>query len=271
MRRKTRNSRKSRSLPSGPSRHARKAKLTVTASASAAGGAPAAATAMPSSHYRPEAKPATRMRTATTEGRRRVMKTSRPRPRQHAESKRDRSAGTAAVSSKRGGRRNRARGWFQTDGCAGEAGEDNGGDEDEGDEHFERRRSERSRSGRGDCRTGRRRPGRNQPLVESVPVITEEVKPARHRIHRKPGRSTVEGTGCRDGPCGRGRTRIGGGLRRSRNISSGRSEAGSRQPRIQHLLLRANGEIHPRQDGEGDDGKPKKTSCSGVAVASSEP
>ncbi|MGR4845289.1 Rne/Rng family ribonuclease [Rhizobium sp. LARHSG275] len=156
---------------------------------------------------------------------------------------------------KRGGRRNRAEDGSEL--TAGEAGEDNGGDEDEGDDVSNdgapseavavEAIAEQADEGQA-----------AMAAVESAPVITEEVKPARSRGRRKPAASPVEEPIAETVPAVEAEPEL---VEASADLAppvqeeakplraNRESNISSSEPTVKSTRV---------ENGEGDDGKPKK-------------
>ncbi|MBB4441419.1 MULTISPECIES: Rne/Rng family ribonuclease [Rhizobium] len=157
---------------------------------------------------------------------------------------------------KRGGRRNRAEDGSEL--TAGEAGEDNGGDEDEGDDVSNdgapseavavEAIAEQADEGQA-----------AMAAVESAPVITEEVKPARARGRRKPAAAPVEEPVAETAPAVEAEPEL---VEASADLETSvqeeakpvranrESNISSSEPTVKSTTRVEN--------GEGDDGKPKK-------------
>ncbi|MDU0308784.1 Rne/Rng family ribonuclease [Rhizobium sp. 10PS4] len=156
---------------------------------------------------------------------------------------------------KRGGRRNRAEDGSEL--TAGEAGEDNGGDEDEGDDVSNdgapseavavEAIAEQADEGQA-----------AMAAVESAPVITEEVKPARARGRRKPAAAPVEEPVAETAPVAEAEPEL---VEASADLETSvqeeakpvranrESNISSSEPTVKSTRV---------ENGEGDDGKPKK-------------
>ncbi|NKM68713.1 Rne/Rng family ribonuclease [Rhizobium laguerreae] len=156
---------------------------------------------------------------------------------------------------KRGGRRNRAEDGSEL--TAGEAGEDNGGDEDEGDDVSNdgapseavavEAIAEQADEGQA-----------AMAAVESAPVITEEVKPARARGRRKPAAAPVEEPVAETAPVAETEPEL---VEASADLETSvqeeakpvranrESNISSSEPTVKSTRV---------ENGEGDDGKPKK-------------
>ncbi|MBY3180769.1 ribonuclease E/G [Rhizobium sp. 25PS6] len=156
---------------------------------------------------------------------------------------------------KRGGRRNRAEDGSEL--TAGEAGEDNGGDEDEGDDVSNdgapseavavEAIAEQADEGQA-----------AMAAVESAPVITEEVKPARARGRRKPAATPVEEPVAETAPVAEAEPEL---VEASADLETSvqeeakpvranrESNISSSEPTVKSTRV---------ENGEGDDGKPKK-------------
>ncbi|API52189.1 ribonuclease E/G [Rhizobium leguminosarum] len=156
---------------------------------------------------------------------------------------------------KRGGRRNRAEDGSEL--TAGEAGEDNGGDEDEGDDVSNdgapseavavEAIAEQADEGQA-----------AMAAVESAPVITEEVKPARARGRRKPAAAPVEEPVAEPTPVAEAEPEL---VEASADLETSvqeeakpvranrESNISSSEPTVKSTRV---------ENGEGDDGKPKK-------------
>ncbi|TAW56188.1 ribonuclease E/G [Rhizobium ruizarguesonis] len=156
---------------------------------------------------------------------------------------------------KRGGRRNRAEDGSEL--TAGEAGEDNGGDEDDGDDVSNdgapseavavEAIAEQADEGQA-----------AMAAVESVAVITEEVKPARTRGRRKPAAAPVEEPVAETAPVAEAEPEL---VEASANLetpvqeeakpvrANRESNISSSEPTVKSTRV---------ENGEGDDGKPKK-------------
>ncbi|NKL36759.1 Rne/Rng family ribonuclease [Rhizobium leguminosarum bv. viciae] len=160
---------------------------------------------------------------------------------------------------KRGGRRNRAEDGSEL--TAGEAGEDNGGDEDEGDDVSNdgapseavavEAIAEQADEGQA-----------AMAAVESAPVITEEVKPARSRGRRKPAAAPVEEPVAETAPAVEAEPEL---VEASADLETVAREDAQEEAKP----VRANRESNISsseptvkstrvENGEGDDGKPKK-------------
>ncbi|NNU67570.1 Rne/Rng family ribonuclease [Rhizobium sp. WYCCWR 11152] len=156
---------------------------------------------------------------------------------------------------KRGGRRNRAEDGSEL--TAGEAGEDNGGDEDEGDDVSNdgapseavavEAIAEQADEGQA-----------AMAAVESAPVITEEVKPARARGRRKPAAAPVEEPVAETVPVAEAEPEL---VEASADLETSvqeeakpvranrESNISSSEPTVKSTRV---------ENAEGDDGKPKK-------------
>ncbi|TBY13905.1 Rne/Rng family ribonuclease [Rhizobium laguerreae] len=156
---------------------------------------------------------------------------------------------------KRGGRRNRAEDGSEL--TAGEAGEDNGDDEDEGDDVSNdgapseavavEAIAEQADEGQA-----------AMAAVESAPVITEEVKPARARGRRKPAAAPVEEPVAETAPVAEAEPEL---VEASADLETSvqeeakpvranrESNISSSEPTVKSTRV---------ENGEGDDGKPKK-------------
>ncbi|MBY3117684.1 Rne/Rng family ribonuclease [Rhizobium laguerreae] len=156
---------------------------------------------------------------------------------------------------KRGGRRNRAEDGSEL--TAGEAGEDNGDDEDEGDDVSNdgapseavavEAIAEQADEGQA-----------AMAAVESAPVITEEVKPARARGRRKPAAAPVEEPVAETAPVAEAEPEL---VEASADLETAvqeeakpvranrESNISSSEPTVKSTRV---------ENGEGDDGKPKK-------------
>ncbi|MBA5803514.1 Rne/Rng family ribonuclease [Rhizobium changzhiense] len=156
---------------------------------------------------------------------------------------------------KRGGRRNRAEDGSEL--TAGEAVEDNGGDEDEGDDVSNdgapseavavEAIAEQADEGQA-----------AMAAVESAPVITEEVKPARARSRRKPAAAPVEEPVAETAPAVEAEPEL---VEASADLETSvqeeakpvranrESNISSSEPTVKSTRV---------ENGEGDDGKPKK-------------
>ncbi|MBY5803350.1 Rne/Rng family ribonuclease [Rhizobium ruizarguesonis] len=156
---------------------------------------------------------------------------------------------------KRGGRRNRAEDGSEL--TAGEAGEDNGGDEDDGDDVSNdgapseavavEAIAEQADEGQA-----------AMAAVESVAVITEEVKPARTRGRRKPAAAPVEEPVAETAPVAEAEPEL---VEASADLetpvqeeakpvrANRESNISSSEPTVKSTRV---------ENGEGDDGKPKK-------------
>ncbi|NNH60218.1 Rne/Rng family ribonuclease [Rhizobium laguerreae] len=156
---------------------------------------------------------------------------------------------------KRGGRRNRAEDGSEL--TAGEAGEDNGGDEDEGDDVS----NDGAPSEAVAVEAIAEQADEGQPAmaaVESAPVITEEVKPARSRGRRKPAASPVEEPIAETVPAVEAEPEL---VEASADLAppvqeeakplraNRESNISSSEPTVKSTRV---------ENGEGDDGKPKK-------------
>ncbi|ANP85097.1 Rne/Rng family ribonuclease [Rhizobium leguminosarum] len=156
---------------------------------------------------------------------------------------------------KRGGRRNRAEDGSEL--TAGEAGEDNGGDEDEGDDVSNdgapseavavEAIAEQADEGQA-----------AMAAVESAPVVTEDVKPARARGRRKPAAAPVEEPVAETAPVAEAEPEL---VEASADLETSAQEEAkpvranresnisSSEPTVKSTRV---------ENGEGDDGKPKK-------------
>ncbi|MGO7209955.1 ribonuclease E/G [Rhizobium ruizarguesonis] len=156
---------------------------------------------------------------------------------------------------KRGGRRNRAEDGSEL--TAGEAGEDNGGDEDDGDDVSNdgapseavvvEAIAEQADEGQA-----------AMAAVESAAVITEEVKPARTRGGRKPAAAPVEEPVAETAPVAEAEPEL---VEASADLetpvqeeakpvrANRESNISSSEPTVKSTRV---------ENGEGDDGKPKK-------------
>ncbi|NEJ24369.1 Rne/Rng family ribonuclease [Rhizobium leguminosarum] len=156
---------------------------------------------------------------------------------------------------KRGGRRNRAEDGSEL--TAGEAGEDNGGDEDEGDDVSNdgapseavavEAIAEQADEGQA-----------AMAAVESAAVITEDVKPARARGRRKPAAAPVEEPVAATAPVAEAEPEL---VEASADLEASvqeeakpvranrESNISSSEPTVKSTRV---------ENGEGDDGKPKK-------------
>nr|WP_064245899.1 ribonuclease E/G [Rhizobium leguminosarum]OAP96364.1 ribonuclease [Rhizobium leguminosarum] len=156
---------------------------------------------------------------------------------------------------KRGGRRNRAEDGSEL--AAGEAGEDNGGDEDEGDDVSNdgapseavaiEAIAEQANEGQA-----------AMAAVESATVITEDVKPARSRGRRKPAATPVEEPVAETAPAAEAEPEL---VEASADLETSvqeeakpvranrESNISSSEPTVKSTRV---------ENGEGDDGKPKK-------------
>ncbi|MBY5467333.1 Rne/Rng family ribonuclease [Rhizobium leguminosarum] len=156
---------------------------------------------------------------------------------------------------KRGGRRNRAEDGSEL--TAGEAGEDNGGDEDEGDDVSNdgapseavavEAIAEQADEGQA-----------AMAAVESATVITEDVKPARSRGRRKPAAAPVEEPIAETAPVAEAEPEL---VEASADLETSvqeeakpvranrESNISSSEPTVKSTRV---------ENGEGDDGKPKK-------------
>ncbi|MBY5348407.1 ribonuclease E/G [Rhizobium leguminosarum] len=156
---------------------------------------------------------------------------------------------------KRGGRRNRAEDGSEL--TAGEAGEDNGGDEDEGDDVSNdgapseavavEAIAEQADEGQA-----------AMAAVESAPVIAEEVKPARSRGRRKPAASPVEEPIAETVPAVEAEPEL---VEASADLAPPVQEEGKpvRANRESNISFSEPTVKSTRvENGEGDDGKPKK-------------
>ncbi|MGO7038651.1 Rne/Rng family ribonuclease [Rhizobium acaciae] len=156
---------------------------------------------------------------------------------------------------KRGGRRNRAEDGSEL--TAGEAGEDNGGDEDEGDDVS----NDGAPSGAVAVEAIAELADESQAAmaaVESAPVITEEVKPARARGRRKPAAAPVEEPVAETVPVVEAEPEL---VEASADLETSvqeeakpvranrESNISSSEPTVKSTRV---------ENGEGDDGKPKK-------------
>ncbi|MGO7034551.1 ribonuclease E/G [Rhizobium ruizarguesonis] len=156
---------------------------------------------------------------------------------------------------KRGGRRNRAEDGSEL--TAGEAGEDNGGDEDEGDDVSNDGAPSEAvvveaiveQADEGQAAMA---------AVESAAVITEEVKPARTRGRRKPAAVPVEEPVAETAPVAEAEPEL---VEASADLetpvqeeakpvrANRESNISSSEPTVKSTRV---------ENGEGDDGKPKK-------------
>ncbi|MGO7541885.1 ribonuclease E/G [Rhizobium ruizarguesonis] len=156
---------------------------------------------------------------------------------------------------KRGGRRNRAEDGSEL--SAGEAGEDNGGDEDEGDDVSNDGAPSEAvvveaiveQADEGQAAMA---------AVESAAVITEEVKPARTRGRRKPAAVPVEEPVAETAPVAEAEPEL---VEASADLetpvqeeakpvrANRESNISSSEPTVKSTRV---------ENGEGDDGKPKK-------------
>ncbi|MEK1862048.1 MAG: ribonuclease E/G, partial [Rhizobium leguminosarum] len=156
---------------------------------------------------------------------------------------------------KRGGRRNRAEDGSEL--TAGEAGEDNGGDEAEGDDVSNdgapseavavEAIAEQADEGQA-----------AMAAVESATVITEDVKPARSRGRRKPAAAPVEEPVAETSPVAEAEPEL---VEASADLETSvqeeakpvranrESNISSSEPTVKSTRV---------ENGEGDDGKPKK-------------
>ncbi|MBY3511682.1 ribonuclease E/G [Rhizobium laguerreae] len=156
---------------------------------------------------------------------------------------------------KRGGRRNRAEDGSEL--TAGEAGEDNGGDEDEGDDVS----NDGAPSEAVAVEAIAEQADEGQAVmaaVESAPVITEEVKPARARGRRKPAAAPVEEPVAETTPVAEAEPEL---VEASADLETSvqeeakpvranrESNISSSEPTVKSTRV---------ENGEGDDGKPKK-------------
>ncbi|MBY5447588.1 Rne/Rng family ribonuclease [Rhizobium leguminosarum] len=158
---------------------------------------------------------------------------------------------------KRGGRRNRAEdGSELTAGEAGEAGEDNGGDEDEGDDVS----NDGAPSEAVAVEAIAEQADEGQPAmaaVESAPVITEEVKPARSRGRRKPAASPVEEPIAETVPAVEAEPEL---VEASADLAPVQEEAKPLRANRESNISSSEPTVKSTrvENGEGDDGKPKK-------------
>ncbi|MDV4163361.1 Rne/Rng family ribonuclease [Rhizobium leguminosarum] len=156
---------------------------------------------------------------------------------------------------KRGGRRNRAEDGSEL--TAGEAGEDNGGDEDEGDDVS----NEGAPSEAVAVEAIAEQADEGQAAmaaVESATVITEDVKPARSRGRRKPAAAPVEEPVAETAPVAEAEPEL---VEASADLETSvqeeakpvranrESNISSSEPTVKSTRV---------ENGEGDDGKPKK-------------
>ncbi|MBY3368400.1 Rne/Rng family ribonuclease [Rhizobium laguerreae] len=156
---------------------------------------------------------------------------------------------------KRGGRRNRAEDGSEL--AAGEAGEDNGGDEDEGDDVS----NDGTASEAAAVEAIAEQADEGQAAmaaVESAPVVTEEVKPARARGRRKPAAAPVEEPVAETAPVAEAEPEL---VEASADLETAvqeeakpvranrESNISSSEPTVKSTRV---------ENGEGDDGKPKK-------------
>ncbi|AUW41892.1 Rne/Rng family ribonuclease [Rhizobium leguminosarum] len=156
---------------------------------------------------------------------------------------------------KRGGRRNRAEDGSEL--TAGEAGEDNGGDEDEGDDAS----NEGAPSEAVAVEAIAEQADEGQAAmaaVESATVITEDVKPARSRGRRKPAAAPVEEPAAETTPVAEAEPEL---VEASADLETSvqeeakpvranrESNISSSEPTVKSTRV---------ENGEGDDGKPKK-------------
>ncbi|MBY3103038.1 Rne/Rng family ribonuclease [Rhizobium laguerreae] len=156
---------------------------------------------------------------------------------------------------KRGGRRNRAEDGSEL--TAGEAGEDNGDDEDEGDDVSND--GAPSQAVAVEAIAEQADEGQAaMAAVESAPVITEEVKPARARGRRKPAAAPVEEPVAETAPVAEAEPEL---VEASADLETSvqeeakpvranrESNISSSEPTVKSTRV---------ENGEGDDGKPKK-------------
>ncbi|NKK81424.1 ribonuclease E/G [Rhizobium leguminosarum] len=156
---------------------------------------------------------------------------------------------------KRGGRRNRAEDGSEL--TAGEAGEDNGGDEDEGDDVS----NDGTPSEAAAVEAIAEQADEGQAAmaaVESAPVVTEDVKPARARGRRKPAAAPVEEPVAETAPVAEAEPEL---VEASADLETAvqeeakpvranrESNISSSEPTVKSTRV---------ENGEGDDGKPKK-------------
>ncbi|MDX6005012.1 ribonuclease E/G [Rhizobium leguminosarum] len=151
---------------------------------------------------------------------------------------------------KRGGRRNRAEDGSEL--TAGEAGEDNGGDEDEGDGAPSEAVAVEAIAEPADEGQAA------MAAVESATVITEDVKPARSRGRRKPAAAPVEEPVAETSPVAEAEPEL---VEASADLETSvqeeakpvranrESNISSSEPTVKSTRV---------ENGEGDDGKPKK-------------
>ncbi|MBY5783223.1 Rne/Rng family ribonuclease [Rhizobium leguminosarum] len=156
---------------------------------------------------------------------------------------------------KRGGRRNRAEDGSEL--AAGEAGEDNGGDEDEGDDVSND--GTPSQAAAVEAIAEQADEGQAaMAAVESAPVVTEDVKPARARGRRKPAAAPVEESVAETAPVAEAEPEL---VEASADLETAvqeeakpvranrESNISSSEPTVKSTRV---------ENGEGDDGKPKK-------------
>jgi ribonuclease E len=156
---------------------------------------------------------------------------------------------------KRGGRRNRAEDGSEL--AAGEAGEDNGGDEDEGDDVSND--GTPSQAAAVEAIAEQADEGQAaMAAVESAPVVTEDVKPARARGRRKPAAAPVEEPVAETAPVAEAEPEL---VEASADLetvvqeeakpvrANRESNISSSEPTVKSTRV---------ENGEGDDGKPKK-------------
>ncbi|MBY5788702.1 ribonuclease E/G [Rhizobium leguminosarum] len=156
---------------------------------------------------------------------------------------------------KRGGRRNRAEDGSEL--AAGEAGEDNGGDEDEGDDVSND--GTPSQAAAVEAIAEQADEGQAaMAAVESAPVVTEDVKPARARGRRKPAAAPVEEPVAETAPVAEAEPEL---VEASADLETAvqeeakpvranrESNISSSEPTVKSTRV---------ENGEGDDGKPKK-------------
>ncbi|MGR9203821.1 Rne/Rng family ribonuclease [Rhizobium leguminosarum] len=156
---------------------------------------------------------------------------------------------------KRGGRRNRAEDGSEL--TAGEAGEDNGGDEDEGDDVSNEGAPSEAVAVEAIAEPADEGQAA-MAAVESATVITEDVKPARSRGRRKPAAAPVEEPVAETAPVAEAEPEL---VEASADLETSvqeeakpvranrESNISSSEPTVKSTRV---------ENGEGDDGKPKK-------------
>lgn len=156
---------------------------------------------------------------------------------------------------KRGGRRNRAEDGSEL--TAGEAGEDNGGDEEEGDDVSNDGAPSEAVAVEAIAEPADEGQAA-MAAVESATVITEDVKPARSRGRRKPAAAPVEEPVAETAPVAEAEPEL---VEASADLETSvqeeakpvranrESNISSSEPTVKSTRV---------ENGEGDDGKPKK-------------